>query len=65
MERRVIALACRLLSVSVSGATAWCESAQVLGMDRLMALQHPDRLVNLKPLSLASCGAHRKTESPP
>lgn len=60
MEGCVIALACWLLSVSVTGTTARRESAQVLSMDRLMALQHPDRFVNLKPLSLATCEAHCK-----
>lgn len=43
-----------LLTVAVVGATARGESAEILGMDRLVALQHPDSLINLKPFPLAA-----------
>lgn len=40
---------------TAAGITGVLESAQVFGMDRLVALQHPDGFVNLEPLTLPSC----------
>lgn len=37
---------------TAGGITGVCEPAQVLCMDRLVALQNPDGFVNLKPLPL-------------
>lgn len=48
-----------LLGVAVGGAAVSGEMAEVLCVDRLVALQHANRLINLEPLPLAACQGRR------
>ena len=41
---------------TAGGVTGVCEPAEVLCVDRLVALQDPDGFVNFEPLSFPPCG---------
>ena len=47
---------CRATHRTTGGVTGVLESAQVFCMDRFVALQHPDGIVNFEPFTLPSCG---------
>lgn len=55
MVGSIVVLGDRLLGVAVGGAAVGSELAEVLCMDRLVALQHADRLIDLEPLPFATC----------
>lgn len=47
----------------VRGAAGVRESAEVLCVERFVALQHPDGILHLEPLPLPTCGKEEEGET--